>query len=313
MPGPDPDRRRGAACPRRRRAGGGARDERGGPRPAVPARCRGLPAVRRRRSARPGRSRRSWRSSTASLVVGATDDEVATPRRTRDVRWPRPARATSPRCSPPAPTPARPSRPPAPRRPWRGSGSSPPAGSEGSTAPDRAGAWDVSADLAEMARSPVCVVSAGPKAILDVPATAEVLESLGVPVVGWRTEELPAFWSPVERGPARAPRRNGGRRGPDPPRTLVRPPPGRGSAPRRPATRIHRARGGRAGHRDRRVRGSVPGDRGSGPDAARPRRGRAGHRRADAARQPGPPRGEREGRGAVAVCLAASLAERKIA
>jgi len=56
-------------------------------------------------------------------------------------------------------------------------------------------AWDVSADLAELARSPVCVVSAGPKAILDVPATAEVLETLGVPVVGFRTSELPAFWS----------------------------------------------------------------------------------------------------------------------
>jgi pseudouridine-5'-phosphate glycosidase len=57
------------------------------------------------------------------------------------------------------------------------------------------GAWDVSADLAELARSPVCVVSAGPKAILDVPATAEVLETLGIPVIGWRTSELPAFWS----------------------------------------------------------------------------------------------------------------------
>jgi pseudouridine-5'-phosphate glycosidase len=55
--------------------------------------------------------------------------------------------------------------------------------------------WDVSADLAELARSPVCVVSSGPKAILDVPATAEVLETLGVPVVGFRTSELPAFWS----------------------------------------------------------------------------------------------------------------------
>lgn len=54
---------------------------------------------------------------------------------------------------------------------------------------------DVSADLSEMARSPVCVVSAGPKAILDVPATAEALEALGVPVIGWRTGELPAFWS----------------------------------------------------------------------------------------------------------------------
>jgi pseudouridine-5'-phosphate glycosidase len=54
---------------------------------------------------------------------------------------------------------------------------------------------DVSADLAEMARAPVCVVSTGPKAILDVGATAEALETLGVPVVGWRTSALPAFWA----------------------------------------------------------------------------------------------------------------------
>jgi len=53
----------------------------------------------------------------------------------------------------------------------------------------------VSADLAEMTRSPVCVVCAGPKAILDLPATSEALETLGVPVIGWRTGELPAFWS----------------------------------------------------------------------------------------------------------------------
>jgi pseudouridine-5'-phosphate glycosidase len=56
-------------------------------------------------------------------------------------------------------------------------------------------ARDVSADLAELAANRVCVVSAGPKAILDVPATAEALESLGVPVVGWRTAALPAFYS----------------------------------------------------------------------------------------------------------------------
>ncbi|ACL65688.1 Indigoidine synthase A family protein [Anaeromyxobacter dehalogenans 2CP-1] len=58
-----------------------------------------------------------------------------------------------------------------------------------------AGAADVSADLAELARAPVCVVSAGPKAILDLAATAEALETLGVPVLGWRTSELPAFYS----------------------------------------------------------------------------------------------------------------------
>jgi pseudouridylate synthase len=54
---------------------------------------------------------------------------------------------------------------------------------------------DVSADLVELSRSPVCVVSAGPKAILDLPATVEALETLGVPVVGYRTDELPAFYS----------------------------------------------------------------------------------------------------------------------
>ncbi len=58
-----------------------------------------------------------------------------------------------------------------------------------------AAAGDVSADLGELARAPVCVVSAGPKAVLDLPATAELLETLGVPVVGFGTSELPAFFS----------------------------------------------------------------------------------------------------------------------
>lgn len=58
-----------------------------------------------------------------------------------------------------------------------------------------AGAADVSADLLEVARTRVCVVSAGPKAILDLAATAEALETLGVPALGWRTAELPAFFS----------------------------------------------------------------------------------------------------------------------
>jgi pseudouridine-5'-phosphate glycosidase len=55
--------------------------------------------------------------------------------------------------------------------------------------------WDVSADLTELARTPVNVVSAGPKAILDLPATLEYLETLGVPVLGYQTHELPAFYS----------------------------------------------------------------------------------------------------------------------
>ena len=54
---------------------------------------------------------------------------------------------------------------------------------------------DVSADLAELARTPALVVSSGVKSLLDVPATAELLETLGVPVLGYRTDELPLFYS----------------------------------------------------------------------------------------------------------------------
>lgn len=54
---------------------------------------------------------------------------------------------------------------------------------------------DVSADLPELARTPVAVVCSGAKAILDLPATLEWLETHGVPVVGYRTGELPAFYS----------------------------------------------------------------------------------------------------------------------
>jgi pseudouridine-5'-phosphate glycosidase len=53
---------------------------------------------------------------------------------------------------------------------------------------------DVSADLGEIARRRVCVVCAGPKIILDVPATFELLETLGVPVWSFRSDELPAFY-----------------------------------------------------------------------------------------------------------------------
>jgi len=55
--------------------------------------------------------------------------------------------------------------------------------------------FDESADLAELGRTDVLVVSAGAKAILDLPKTFERLESLGVPVVGYGTDSLPAFWS----------------------------------------------------------------------------------------------------------------------
>jgi pseudouridylate synthase len=55
--------------------------------------------------------------------------------------------------------------------------------------------FDVSADLAELARTPAIVVCAGAKAILDLPKTLELLETLGVPVVGWRTDCFPSFYS----------------------------------------------------------------------------------------------------------------------
>ncbi|MFQ3592610.1 MAG: pseudouridine-5'-phosphate glycosidase [Gemmataceae bacterium] len=53
---------------------------------------------------------------------------------------------------------------------------------------------DVSADLIELSRTPVAVVCAGAKSILDLPATLEMLETLGVPVVGYRTQTFPAFY-----------------------------------------------------------------------------------------------------------------------
>ncbi|MBS1302880.1 pseudouridine-5'-phosphate glycosidase [Loktanella sp. SALINAS62] len=54
---------------------------------------------------------------------------------------------------------------------------------------------DISADLQELAQTPVTVVAAGAKAILDMPATYEVLETLGVPVIAYGQDSLPAFWS----------------------------------------------------------------------------------------------------------------------
>ncbi len=55
--------------------------------------------------------------------------------------------------------------------------------------------FDISADLRELAETPVTVVAAGAKAILDIPKTMEVLETLGVPVITYGQDNLPAFWS----------------------------------------------------------------------------------------------------------------------
>jgi pseudouridine-5'-phosphate glycosidase len=65
--------------------------------------------------------------------------------------------------------------------------------------------FDISADLDELARTPVIVVSAGAKAILDVEKTLEVLETRGVPVVAFGTDIMPAFWS--RTSPLKAPLR----------------------------------------------------------------------------------------------------------
>ncbi len=55
--------------------------------------------------------------------------------------------------------------------------------------------FDISADLFELSKTPVLVVSAGVKSILDIPKTLEVLETLGVTVAGYRTDEFPSFYS----------------------------------------------------------------------------------------------------------------------
>jgi pseudouridylate synthase len=60
---------------------------------------------------------------------------------------------------------------------------------------------DVSADLQALAQTQVLVTSSGVKSLLDVPATSELLETLGVPVLGWRTDTLPLFYA-AQGGPA---------------------------------------------------------------------------------------------------------------
>jgi pseudouridine-5'-phosphate glycosidase len=55
--------------------------------------------------------------------------------------------------------------------------------------------FDISADLTVLARTPIVIVCAGAKAILDLPATLEYLETMGIPVLGYQTDEFPAFYS----------------------------------------------------------------------------------------------------------------------
>ncbi len=63
---------------------------------------------------------------------------------------------------------------------------------------------DISADLLQIARTPVVVVCSGAKSILDVPATAELLETLAVPVLGWQTPTLPLFYTAAGGPPVSA-------------------------------------------------------------------------------------------------------------
>jgi len=68
-------------------------------------------------------------------------------------------------------------------------------GGTGGVHRDFAHSLDISGDLPQLARTAAMVVSSGAKSILDVPATGELLETLGVPVLGWRTPTLPLFYS----------------------------------------------------------------------------------------------------------------------
>ena len=68
----------------------------------------------------------------------------------------------------------------------------------------RGAPYDISADLPELGRSPLVVVCAGAKSILNLPATLEVLETQGVPVIGYGTDEFPAFYSRESRLPVNA-------------------------------------------------------------------------------------------------------------
>jgi len=63
---------------------------------------------------------------------------------------------------------------------------------------------DISADLAQLARTPALVVSAGVKSLLDVPATAELLESLGIPMLGFRVDTVPLFYAAAGGPPVSA-------------------------------------------------------------------------------------------------------------
>lgn len=67
-------------------------------------------------------------------------------------------------------------------------------GGIGGVHPATQGPMDISHDMIALGRTPISVVSSGAKSILDLPSTFECLETLGVPIVGWKTREFPAFY-----------------------------------------------------------------------------------------------------------------------
>ena len=80
---------------------------------------------------------------------------------------------------------------------------------------------DVSADLGELVRTEALIVSSGVKSLLDVPATAELLETLGVPVLGYRTDDLPLFYAAHGGPPVSARVESAEEAAPDRPRALA--------------------------------------------------------------------------------------------
>ena len=134
------------------------------------------------------------------IVVGLTEEELA--RFGADARKVGPARPRAPRsCRARSARRRSAARSPSRARPasasWRPGG----LGGVHRGFPDPP---DVSADLAQLARTPALVVSAGVKSLLDVPATAELLESLGVPVLGYRVDTLPLFYAAAGGPPVSA-------------------------------------------------------------------------------------------------------------
>ena len=178
-----------------------------------------------------------------------------------------------------------------------GSASWPPAGIGGVHRGER---LDVSADLGELGRTEALVVCSGAKSLLDVPATAELLETLGVPVLGYRTDTLPLFYAahrrPAGLGPGRvAPRRRPGSREHTGASGDIR----RSSSPGRRT----RASTSTTAHRDHPRRGRRSGDRRPGRDPVRPLVPARAERRPHAHGQPraggSERRARRRGRGRV--------------